>query len=85
MTPHIVLIIVIYYAYNGEAQLLAPAGMPFCQTILHAFAKSMTASKSAAAICSTSPICIFIYTFLDSEKNIVRLGCVYYAFRLRYD
>jgi len=41
---------------KGGAQLLAPAGMPFCLTSRHSFAKSMTASKSAAEICSTYSI-----------------------------
>jgi hypothetical protein len=61
----------LFLSPNGGAQLLVPAGMPFCLTTSHTFAKSMTASKSAAAICSTSLFVIDINTFWDSAIDIV--------------
>jgi hypothetical protein len=45
---------------NGGAQLLATAGMPFCLfSSPFLLAKSMTASKSAEAICSASIVLFF--------------------------
>jgi hypothetical protein len=51
----------LFYTPNGEAKQPAPTGVSFCLTIFpfsfdmnHKSAKSMTASRSASASCSTS-------------------------------